>query len=416
MYNILNFGAVGDGITVNTAAIQKAIDACALTGGRVTVPAGIYVTGTLWLKSNVELHLCHGATLLASADLEDYNEDDAYEQNFAYTKEEWCAKHLIIGLECSNVAITGSGTIDGNGSSFYGEPQFFEYYCWAQGLALSKDKITLRPGQLINFVESDNICISDITVKNATAWDIFLYGCRYAKICGVKVINPPTYANTDGINIDMCSYVTISDCIIDTGDDAIAIRCNDKFLKNKNRVTEHITISNCILGSSSSVFRLGIGAGLMRNINVSNIQITRGCIGIHLMLSPLDRYATEFENILFSGITAGSVCHPFIAEGNMGRAENITIRDYRAIASADARIKADGTAVINDVVLDNINITLSEKYDNLNPEIISQRGEIGLLVSGVNNINIHSVRVELSDPKNTSWKSMKKITYKSEVI
>lgn len=406
MYNILNYGAVGDGITVNTAAIQKAIDDCALAGGRVTVPAGTYVTGTLWLKSNVEFHLCHGATLLASADLKDYNDDDAYEQNFAYTKEEWRAKHLIIGLECSNVAITGTGTIDGNGSSFYGEPQFFEYYCWADGLALSKDKINLRPGQLINFVESENIRISDITVKNATAWDIFLYGCRHAQISGVKVINPPTYANTDGINIDMCSYVTVSDCIIDTGDDAIAIRCNDKFLKNKNRVTEYITISNCVLGSSSSVFRLGIGAGLMRNINVSNIHITRGCIGIHLMLSPLDRYATEFENICFSGITAGSVCHPFIAEGTMGRAENITIRDYRANASADAKIKAEDTAIVNDVILDNINITLSEKYDNLNPEIISQRGEVGLLVTGVKKLCVNNIRVAHSDSKNSSWKSM----------
>ena len=408
MYNILNYGAVSDGVTVNTRAIQCAIDECAAVGGTVMVPAGVFVTGTLWLKDNVELHLSHGAVLKASANLCDYNSDDAYEQNFAYTKEEWNKKHLVIACECSNVSITGTGTIDGNGEAFYDEAKFFEYYCWADGLSLAKDKVNLRPGQLVNFIECDNIKIRDITVKNATAWDIFLYGCRFVQVSGVKIFNPPTYANTDGINIDMCSYVTISDCIIDTGDDAIAIRCNRKFLKNKERITQYITVSNCILGSSSSVFRIGIGDGVIKNVSVSNILMTRGCVGMHFMPAPLNRYASEFESISFTNIIADNICHPFLIEGKMGKVKNITIRDFKANAHANAVISAQDNLVLEDVVLSNISITLSEKYSAENPQMLAERGKTGLLISGVANLVAENIKVAHTDDLNT-WEKMVEI-------
>ena len=405
MYNILDYGASGNGITVNTSAIQKAIDECSVNGGRVVVPSGVFVTGTLWLKDNVELHLCHGAVLKASANLSDYNCDDAYEQNFAYSHEEWNKKHLVIAHECSNVAITGTGTIDGSGDAFYDKPQFFEYYCWADGLALAKDKVNLRPGQLLNFIESDNITISGITITNATSWDIFLYGCSYVQICGVKIFNPPHYANTDGINIDSSSYVTVSDCIIDTGDDAVAIRCNRKFLKNQNRITEYITVSNCILASSSSVFRIGIGEGIIRNVCVSNIQMTRGAVGMFFMPSPLNRYSAQFENISFSCVVANNVCHPFVIEGTMGRTENITIRDFVAQAYADSVIKATDSCVISDVTLDNIKIIISEKYDMQNDKMIEQRGKTGLLISGISKLYTNNIRVSHRNINN-SWDRM----------
>ena len=105
MYKITDYGAVADGVTLCTQNIQTAIDVCAAAGGgRVTVPAGTFVTGTIWLKSNVELHLSHGAVLKASENLADYNEPDAYEQNFSYPPEEWVGKHLILAVEVENTS------------------------------------------------------------------------------------------------------------------------------------------------------------------------------------------------------------------------------------------------------------------------------------------------------------------------
>ena len=159
--NILDFGAIGDGKTLCTAQIQAAIDACAESGGgTVTVPAGRYLTGTIWLRSNVELHLCHASVLRGSDNLDDYNAEDAYEQNFSFPKEEqWVGKHLILAIECKNVALTGTGTIDGSADAFMGELEFKSVHTWRAGIRFAKDKEKFRPGQLICFVECEKVLV-----------------------------------------------------------------------------------------------------------------------------------------------------------------------------------------------------------------------------------------------------------------
>ena len=155
--SILDFGAVSDGVTLNTASIQNAIDACAASGGgRVTVPSGVFKTGTVWLKSHVELHLEMGAELLASDNMDDYNALDAYEQNFSVPSEMWVGKHLIIAHEIEDCAITGFGRINGNCHAFVekGPSPAGETFGWCHGLSVLKDKEKQRPGQLICFIES----------------------------------------------------------------------------------------------------------------------------------------------------------------------------------------------------------------------------------------------------------------------
>ena len=141
VFNILDYGAVSDGKTLNTKAIQEAIDAChASGGGKVVVPAGTFKTGTVWLRSGVELHLEMNATLLASDNMDDYNDLDAYEQNYSVPYEYWVGKHLIIAHEVENVAITGFGTVDGNCYAFveddFDNPQWFR---WRAGSFKCKD-------------------------------------------------------------------------------------------------------------------------------------------------------------------------------------------------------------------------------------------------------------------------------------
>ena len=163
MYNILDYGACTDGCSVCTESIQKAIDACNENGGgRVLVPAGKYVSGTFYLKDNVELHLEQGALIKASPDINDYNDEDAYPQNFGCLSENWLGKHLVIALECKNVAITGFGIIDGNGEHFIEDMRpdcYHGYYGWRKGLLKCRYPEVQRPGQLICFIESSEILV-----------------------------------------------------------------------------------------------------------------------------------------------------------------------------------------------------------------------------------------------------------------
>lgn len=236
MYNIIEYGAVADGKTLNTSAIQAAIDACANDGGgKVIVPAGVYKTGTIWMRSHVELHLECGEVLLASDNMDDYNDIDAFEQNHRkVVSEGWVGKHLLIALEVTDIAITGYGTFDGNCYAFVDdEPSRGGAYWWRGGITKLKYAEKMRPGQLLCFVESQNIRISDVTIHNSHCWSCYLLGCDFVTIRGIKVNNPFNMMNSDGIDVDTSRFVTISACIIITGYDSITLRCCEGKVKNK---------------------------------------------------------------------------------------------------------------------------------------------------------------------------------------
>ena len=172
--NILDFGAVPGKTELCTKAIQSAIELCAATGGgRVTIPEGEFLSGTIWLKSHVELHLKQGAWLIASDNQEDYNPEDAYVQNFGSASEEWKGQHFILAVEQEDVAITGSGILDGRGDAFFGDERKYGTTSWVQGYVTAKDKVKLRPGQLICFIECTNVLVKNITLQNTPCWGLF---------------------------------------------------------------------------------------------------------------------------------------------------------------------------------------------------------------------------------------------------
>ena len=220
MINVKDFGAAGDGICKDTAAIQRAVDA----GGMVCFPPGIYLTGTIYLKSCGGLYLEPGAVLKASPDKEDYNAPDFCEQNRFSTAEHAFGAHLIAAVEQENITICGGGRIDGNRQAFYGDP------------AEKERKFTLsdwRPGQMVFVCESENVTITDVELNHAAYWTLFLYGCENVMVRGVRIWNDYRTHNGDGIDIDCCRFVTVSDCIIHSGDDCITFRGNTQRLKNK---------------------------------------------------------------------------------------------------------------------------------------------------------------------------------------
>ncbi len=398
LFNVVSYGAQADGETVNTKAIQAAVDACgAAGGGTVVVPAGCFVTGTIWLRSHVELHLQHGAVLKANPNLDDYNTLDAYPQNWFSTVEEWNGSHLILAIEVEDVAVTGTGTIDGNGAVFFAEPKPYDPFIWRDGLALARDKERLRPGQTIVCCESKNIRLRDFAIRDATCWCVFLHGCEDAFISGLKITNASYAANTDGIDIDCCRNVTISDCLIDTGDDAITLRGDPVRLKDATRVCENVVVKNCVVGSSSSVFRIGVGTGVIRNAVFSNIVITRGGIGLHFQssYSPGGR-GVAISNITFRDVYARNLALPFVISAGQPDAtapiENIIIDGYHAEVFAGGNLYGNAYTRPKHVRLRNIDLVVVPRpLQGMKPE---KAPETLLEMVGVDDIRLENVSVE----------------------
>ena len=414
---ITSYGATPNSDTLSTSSIQAAIDACAQNGGgRVIVPAGSFTTGTIWLRSHVELHLCHGAILKASANLDDYNEEDAYPQNYGSKDEEWNGKHLIIAHECEDVTITGTGIIDGSGHEFYASPIPWTPYCWWEGLMLAKDKEALRPGQMLVFFECRHVTIHDITLRNSTCLNCYLRGCSQVQIRGMKIFNARSAANSDGIDIDTCRYVTVSDCIIDTGDDAIAIRCCGDQVLHCDPVCEYITISNCVLSSASSVFRVGVGKGTIQHVRVNNITISCGSVGMMFMGYWTPDKCTNIYDVHFANISATNLAHPFqIHGGGDADFDGISIENYAAQAFGMTSICADRPGRMKNIRLKDIHISLTDHPAASTKRDFEERGDLLFYCACADGVQLDNVQIDHSKLDMSLWRDAQLIEKCSRV-
>lgn len=296
VYDVTDFGAVGDGITMNTEAIQKAIDsAYANGGGVVEVPHGTFLSGSIFLKSYVTLHLAQNAILKASTKPEDYAPVDFCPQNRAFASDFVKGSHFIIAVEQESVKICGEGTINGSGEHFLKDPE--------SDRLLPKQKVPWRPGQMVFFCECENVTVEDVLLMNSPYWTSFFHGCVDVRIDGVRIRNCRDAANADGIDIDCCRNVRISNCDIDTCDDCITLRASTEPLKIK-RPCENVVVTNCILSSACQAVRIGVGDGIIRNAVFSNLVIHNTNVGLNFYSSYSPKsLGTTIKNIRFQNIT-----------------------------------------------------------------------------------------------------------------
>lgn len=249
-FNVLSYGALRDTTINSTEAFQKAIDACAMSGGgTVLVPAGQYLIGSIFLKSNVELHLAHGAIVFGSKNKNDYR---PIKPSFVSLRTQEATIQLIYAEKVKNIALTGTGEINGQGFAF-------KKNNW-------NDEGIERP-HLIRFINCEKIRVENLSLKNAACWMQHYLACEDVFIRGLQIFNHSNY-NNDGIDIDGCKNVIISDILVDSDDDAIVLK------STSSRACENVIINNCIISSHCNALKLGTESNTgFRNIKISNCLI-----------------------------------------------------------------------------------------------------------------------------------------------
>ncbi len=328
--NVTQFGARGDGVTLNTAAIQHGIDSVSLKGGTLYFPPGSYLTGSLYLKSNVCIWIETGATILGSGNILDY---DSHIPNLRSYNDAFLRYSLFYSEGEKNISIVGRGTIDGQG-------------------ALFKVKTKKKPARyedrpfIIRFVECKNVVVSGVTMKNSAMWMQQYLACDQLRIEGISVFNHANQ-NNDMMDIDGCKNVIISGCYGDTDDDGIVLKSTSEF------PDENISVSNCVVSSHCNALKLGTESiGGFKNISISNIIVKPsivdsaifGCPGGISGITITEVDGGTLDGVSVSGVVMDGPRVPiFIRLGDVGRGvagsqgknaigklENVSIRDVLA--------------------------------------------------------------------------------------
>ena len=257
-FNITDYGAIPDGKTINTRSIQRAIDACAIAGGEVIVPEGVFLSGTLYLKSNVHLQIEKEGVLKGSPEFKDYPDNQVHYVNAFTHRQDGTQnsnKAFLFAEHVHDVEISGSGTIDGDGDS----PEF----------NLGNDdnaQSRSRPCMLL-IIDARNITVSDLFLTNSAYWLQNYLGCNGLTLKNLTIYNHTNF-NQDAMDIDAAN-VLVENCTIDTDDDGICFKSHDK-----NRLPEHIVVRDCDIASNCNAIKFGtLSRAGLNDVDISHCTI-----------------------------------------------------------------------------------------------------------------------------------------------
>lgn len=292
--NVREFGAKGDGLTLDTAAVQKALD----TGDIVYFPQGTYLVGTVYLRSGGGIELDMNATLLGSSELDDYNDNDFDPRNCYFPGEHVTGKHLVIGVDVHDVVLRGRGTINGNGEAFFDTSDIEDGAEARPHFRLPPPPF--RPAQMVYFVGCSKVAIEGIYLTNAPYWNCLFHDCEKVEVRDIHVHGNRFVSNSDGIDIDCCRHVVVSGCDIDTGDDGITVRANQRPFGGRDVPSEDITVRDCRIRSAASGVRVGVGTGRVHDCRFEKLTIHDTNMGISICPSWFAGRCVGIEDVVFS--------------------------------------------------------------------------------------------------------------------
>ncbi|HNX79409.1 MAG TPA: glycosyl hydrolase family 28 protein [Prolixibacteraceae bacterium] len=363
-YVVTDFGAVGDGITLNTPAIQKTIDAAAAKGGGVIeIPQGRFLTGALFFRPGTRLHVREGGVLLGSDDINNFPPGPSRMEGRSI--DYYPAVVNAYGVD--DFSITGKGTIDGNGLKYW---QAF----WkrrAENPACTNLEVS-RP-RLVFIRDCKNVRLEDVRLRNSGFWTTHLYKCENIKILGLHIFSPaePVKApSTDAIDLDVCTNVLIHGCYMSVNDDAIALKGGKgpwADTDSTNGPNRNIIIQNCSFGFCHSAVTCGSEAIHNRNIIFKNCRVDGPDRVLWLKMRPDTPQLYEYIRVENVSGKAGRLvfAKPWTQFFDLQGREtpppsvcrNITLRDITLDCSVFADIDLSPSDSLKDFTFDNLKIT-----------------------------------------------------------
>ena len=404
-YAVRRFGAVGDGITLDTAAIQRAIDtAFAAGGGTVYVHPGVYMCGGVELKSNVTLHLEAGAYLWGA------------EQRAEYAHPRG---HLVYAVNARNIAVTGRGTLYGNAEALMDFPAIGEPHY------LIRMPGEWRPERCVYFDGCQDLLLDGITIRDTPEWAVHLHRCERGRIHGVTVVNGLIHrvdrvANGDGIDIDTCIGIRVSDCYVQSSDDSICLKI-EEYGEEQLSLCRDITITNCVVHTSQTAIKLGTGSfGEYRNIVISNCTIRDGAGGIGMWVRDgglID--GVRIDNIVISQGSDQEHGTAFYFRGYRrnaatprdGLIRNVSISNVTAVSHGALFMAGPEAKVFQDIEFRNIRFLLHGKVPRecaitppvpFHPYAMSST-PYEFYVHHARNLHLANVSIAWDDDANPAW-------------
>lgn len=457
--SIADFNGIGDGTELNTEAFAKAIDALsAKGGGTLVVPAGIWFTGPIVLKSNINLHLENRAIILFSPDKDLY---PIVETSFEGLDTKRC-QSPISGRNLTNVAITGSGSIDGNGH--YWRPLKKEKVSdsfWNRHIAthggtfkrptywmpsaqyLHGDTISdmnvprnlktdqewasvrdfLRP-VMISLIECKNVYLSGVIFQNSPAWNIHPLMCENVIIDGIQVRNPSYAQNGDGLDLESCKNTIIVNSSFDVGDDGICIKSGkDADGRNRNRPCENVIVDNCTVFKGHGGFVVGSEmSGGVKNVMVSNCQFLGTDVGLRFK-SRRGRGGVV-ENIYIQNMSmidiATEPIHFNLYYGGKSAVEDLeegtTVEQKTVLPAVDETTPTFRNIYIKDIYCSNARRAMyfyglpEHRINNINVENVTIHSKIGAELIESENIKLKNINIFVTEGSPLHLRNVKDVT------
>ncbi|HLP36314.1 glycoside hydrolase family 28 protein [Lacibacter sp.] len=391
--NVLEYGIVGDSIVNNTTAIQKLIDDCSAKGGAtILFPKGQYIAGTILLKNNITLLIEEGASLIGSTDINDYQLVDPFKTGNGASMG-YC---FIGAVDAVNVSVTGKGRINGMGKTLLD--------------IAGKSK---RPF-LMRFVRTTGITVKDVFLTNSAAWTCHFFASKNIQISGVSIYCKGL-GNNDGFDIDCSQNVTISNCDVNTGDDALCFKTTWSKMPCKN-----IVVRNMRLSSNHAGIKWGTESmAAFENIKISNVYIYDTRNG-GIKMNSVD--GAQIRNVEITDVEMSNVRTPVLirlgarltvfrkeqdSRQPVGTIENIVFRNIKMKAAADAQLKPPTGILITgipdhyikNITLQNIQLSIvgggnAELVTQIVPEAEKEYPEVRLFAPAVPAVGIWARHVK----------------------